>query len=161
MSVDHFTRFSVCYATKNKEAKTAAKCLFDEFVLRYSFPHRILHDQGTEFNNELFNQLEKLCGIGKCRSTPYPPMGNGKSEPMNRTLLGMLRTLPEKAKSKWKDHLQKMVHAYNSTVHLSTRFSPFFLMYGRDTILPVDLMFGNSLLKQGKTLETGAHLGSL
>ena len=149
--VDHFTRFSVCYATKNKEAKTAAKCLFDEFVLRYGFPHRILHDQGTEFNNDLFNQLEKLCGIGKCRTTPYHPMGNGKCERMNRTLLGMLRTLPEKAKSKWKDHLQKMVHAYNATVHRSTGFSPFFLMYGRDPILPVDLMFGNSLLKQGKT----------
>ena len=139
--VDHFTRYAVCYATRNKEAKTAAKCLFDDFVLRYGFPHRLLHDQGTEFENKLFAELKRLTGIAGSRTTPYHPMCNGKAERFNRTLLGMLRTLPETSKRSWKDHLQKVVYAYNATVSRSTGYTPHFLLYGREPQLRIDVMF--------------------
>ena len=110
-------------------------------MLKYGFPTQILHDQGGEFENELFYQLEKLSGVKRSHTTPYHPMCNGKAERFNRTLLAMLRTLPESGKSKWKDHLQKIVHAYNATVRRSTGYTPFYLMFGREPVLPVDFLF--------------------
>ena len=139
--VDHFTRYAVCYPTKDKKGPTAAKCLFNDFVLKYGFPAQILHDQGGEFENKMFYELEKLSGVKRKHTTPYHPMCNGKAERFNRTLLAMLRTLPESGKSKWKDHLQKMVHAYNATVRRSTGYSPFYLMFGREPVLPIDFLF--------------------
>ena len=100
--------------------------VFNGFILKYGFPSRIHHDQGGEFENELFARLHQLTGIDKSHTTPYHPSGNGQTERMSRTLISMLKTLEEKEKLTWKDHLDKLAFAYNVTTHKSTGYSPFF-----------------------------------
>ena len=88
---DHFTRYAQTFPTRNQLAKTTAKVLFENFIVHYGFPPRLYSNQGRNFEN---NVIKELCSlVGKSRTTPYHPMGNGMTERFNQTLLNMLGTL--------------------------------------------------------------------
>ena len=60
-------------------------------------------------------------------------------ERFNRILFSVLRTLRENRKERWKDSLNKVVHAYNCMRNNVTGFSPLYLLFGRSPRLPFNL----------------------
>jgi transposase InsO family protein len=155
---DHFTRYAVAIPTRNMTAHTTAEAVFNHFIVPYGFPKRIHTDQGANFESRLFRDLCALGGIRKSHTTPYHPMGNGLCERFNRTLMNMLGTLEPDQKRDWKSHVAPMVHAYNCVRQESTRMTPYFLMFGRDPRLPVDLAFGLGKDTTGQTTTKYAEI---
>ena len=135
---DHYTKFSQAYATKDNTSLSAARKLFSDYIPKFGWPGKFHHDKGREFNSSLFEELHRLSGIGVSNTTPYHPMGNGSVERLNRSLINMLKALPEDRKKRWKEHLPHLMFAYNSTIHKSTGYSPFYLVFGRESRLPID-----------------------
>ena len=139
---NHFTRYAQAIPTRNQTARTAARVLFNNFIVHYGFQARIHSDQGQCFESNLIKELCTIANVEKSHTTPYYPMGNGQVERFNQTLLQMLGTMEESKKSDWKAHVPSLVHAYYSTFHDSTGYSPFFLMFERHPRLAIDAFFG-------------------
>ncbi|KAI4883695.1 hypothetical protein NFI96_009130 [Prochilodus magdalenae] len=142
---DHFTRYAQAFVTKDQKATTVAKVLCEKFFVHYGLPARIHSDQGRDFESRLIKELLSMLGIKKSRTSPYHPQGDPQPERFNRTLLSMLGTLDPSQKSKWSQHISQLVHAYNCTRNDATAWSPYFLMFGREARLPVDLCFAAAL----------------
>ena len=139
---DHFTRYTQAYITKTQTTQMTAKTLWDKFIVHYGLPKKILMDQGENFESQLVADLCKLIGMWKIQTSPYHLQTNSQCERFNSTLINMLGTLPKEKKSEWKNHIGRLVHAYNCTQNSATGFSPYFLMFGRQHHLPVDIALG-------------------
>ena len=60
----------------------------------------------------------------------------------------MLRTITEGNKQNWKNQLNKLTYAFNCTRRSVTGFSPFYLMFGRNPRLPIDVLIENNTGEQ-------------
>ena len=99
--------------------------------MKYGIPNVIHTDNGKAFCNRIVNELLNRCGVKHSTSTPYHSMGNAVAERCQQVILNMLGTLKPAKKQKWHNHCDYISYAYNTSVHVSTGLTPYFLMFGR------------------------------
>ena len=139
---DVHSRFTVCVPTKDQRAKTVADALAKEWIYRFGLMSRLHSDRGRSFENLIVEELCSIFGVRKSRTAAYHPQSNAFPERFNRTLHDLLRVLSADKKRKWPRYLPEVTWLYNITPHSVTKFSPFFLFFGRSPKLPADLLFG-------------------
>ena len=137
--VDCFTRWTEAFPLPDKTAHSVADAFFNNVVCRFGMPIVIHSDQGREFENKIIHELCLIGGSHKTRTSPYHPEGDGMVERFNRTLLMMLAMVAGKNRDDWDDLLPAVMMAYRSSVHESTGYSPYRLMFGEECTLPMDI----------------------
>ena len=60
---------------------------------------------------------------------------------MNQTIICMIGKLQEDKKACWSKHLPELLLAYNATHSAVTGYSPYYLLFGRRSRIPVDYLF--------------------
>ena len=140
--MDYFTKWVEAYALPNHTALVVADKLVNEWVCRYGAPLHLHSDQGRDFESNLFKEVCRLLDIRKTHTTPYHPQSDGQVERFNRTLKLMLRSFVNVNQNDWDDHLSFVTMAYRSSIHKSTKCTPNLLMFGREILLPIDIVVG-------------------
>ena len=136
---DYFSKWTEAFPIENKCADTVADVLVDKIILRFEMTLVIHSDQGCEFENVLMKSLCTLLGCVKTRTAPYHPKSDGMVERFNRTCLMMLSMFVNDRQDNWSELLPFVMHAYHTSVHESTGYSPFRLMMGDECSLPQDV----------------------
>ena len=138
------------FPMKNECADTVADILVENIILRFGMPLVIHSDQGREFENGLMKSLCALLGCTKTRTAPYHPESDGMIERFNWTCLMMLSMFVNDRRDNWNELLPFVMHAYRTSVHESTGYSPFRLMMGEECSLPQDVSTAELRTKREK-----------
>ena len=109
---DYFSKLTEAFPIKNKCADTVADVLVEKMILRFGMPLVIHSDQ---------------------------PELDGMIERFNRTCLMMWSMFVNDRRDNWNELLPYVMHAYRTSVHESTSYSPFRLMMGEECLLPQDV----------------------
>ena len=122
----------------NKKAETVLKAYMNNMYCKYGGLFKILSDNGTEFKNKLMEEVSKELGVEyKVYSPPYRPQSNGQIESFHYFLKACIAKHIN-PQLEWDDIVPLAYTAYNFLPNDHSRESPFFLMYGRDPLLPLN-----------------------
>ena len=118
-----------------------SKRLVEDKLCRFGIPQKIHSDQGRQFESKLLQEMCKMLGIDKTRTTPYHPQSDGLVERFNYTLVTIMSAHVASNQKDWDDQLPYVMMAYRSSDHETTGMSPNMLMFGCQVSTPLDLMF--------------------
>ena len=80
--VDEYSRYPFAFALPEITTEAAIQCLTNLFLL-FGPPSYVHSDRGSQFESNKFRTFLDSWNIGKLRTTPYHPSGNGHVERFN------------------------------------------------------------------------------
>ena len=94
--IDHLTGWPEAFPILDKSADTIVSTFINKYLPVQMCPQYILSDNGTEFKNNLMDQVLKQLGIEQIFSATYHPQSNGQLEVFHKYLKPTLKKLCEK-----------------------------------------------------------------
>jgi hypothetical protein len=127
---EYLSKYPFAVPIKSKLAAEIAEHLFN-FISLFGPPELMLSDRGKEFINQLVDELLNQIGIEHVVTSSYHPRTDGLTEKYNQTLLRALRKHADDNPTTWPKWLPYCLMAYRDTIHSSTGYTPYELMFGR------------------------------
>ena len=137
--MDYTSKWLEAYALRNVTTETVVKCLID-MTTRVGIPEEVLTDNDSNFVSKTMREYCTTMGIEQMKTSPYHLQTDGMVERFNATLKRLLRKLTQNPKVEWDECLPYVLWAYRGTVHKTTGFSPYQMLYGRPMRMPLDQM---------------------
>lgn len=144
VATEYLTKWPEARAIPNAKASSVVSFFYEDIICRHGCPKVLLTDRGTHFVNEMLDSLCIELGVKHKLSTAYHPQTNGLVERFNRTLCEALAKYANEHKDDWDVYLTSVLFAYRTKRHDTTRHEPFYLMYGRDAVLPIEFAVSTS-----------------
>lgn len=86
---------------------------------------------GTEYKNEIFDNVCKILSIDQKFATAYHPQSVGSLERNHRFLNEYLRHFISEERDDWDSWLPYYTFCYNTSPHTDHEFTPFELVFGK------------------------------
>ena len=142
-----------CVPLKTKTVEEVTQAYIDNVYSKFGGSLKILSDNGTEFKNRVFKQVAKELGVEyKLYTPPSHPTSNGRIEGFHAFLKACIskHVAPQ---IEWDVLVPLACAAYNFMPNEHSKESPFFLMFGRDPVLPLNILLGPKMRYLGNVMN--------
>ena len=157
------TGYVFCIPLKTKTTEEVLQAYIDNVYSKFGGSLKILSDNGTEFKNKIFEQIAKELGVVyKLYTPPYYPASNGRIQGFHAFLKSCI-SKHISSQLEWDDLVPLACAVYNFIRNEHLKESPFFLMFGRDLVLPLNTLLEPKIRYMGNdvniiSLETMKNL---
>jgi transposase InsO family protein len=161
VAIDYFTNWVEAAPMKTLTAEETIRVFFQIIISRHGCPERLLSDSGTQFTSDLMKKLCECFNITKIESSPYHQQANGKVEKFIGFLKKALTLITPRDKlEKWNELIDHCLLVYRTSVSRVLNDNPFYLLYGRDALLPQDLAFGLNFHNINRSVRHNNEVGN-
>jgi hypothetical protein len=144
VAMDKFTKWIKAKPIKKLDGSSTIK-FFNEIIRRYGVPHSIITDKGTNFVKRVFANYCGKKGIRLDLASVVHTQTNGQVEKANGLILAGIKPRLveplERSAGCWVEELPSVLWSLRTTPNRSVGFTPFFLVYGAEAVLPTDIEF--------------------
>jgi len=91
------------------------------------------------FTSGEFDEFAIGMGINVLNSSPYYAQANGQAEASNKGIFKHIKQKIEENPRRWHTLLNEALLSYQMACHVSTKVSPYQLVYGHDAVLPWEM----------------------
>lgn len=168
--VDRFTKYGHFIPLPHPyTVHTMAQAFIDNVFKLHGPPISIVTDRDRIFTSNMWQGIFKAMKVKLRLSTAYHPQSDGHTERVNQCLENFLRCMVFQEPKKWCSWLPLAEWWYNTTYHITTKFTPFQALYNYPSPMisevaipgPIDSEAKDFLTKKtGHTIQTKGQSGS-
>ncbi|RWS28099.1 pol polyprotein-like protein [Leptotrombidium deliense] len=140
VATEYFTKYAIVRCFPDATAAMTAQFLVENIICTFGAPREVITDRGVQFRSSLMQEVIKLMHTKHKMTTAFHPQTNGLCERFNGTLATMISHYVDSVHKEWDRVIHFLVFAYNSSVQSTTKFSPHFLMFGKEPLTPLEVM---------------------
>jgi transposase InsO family protein len=150
VAVDKFSKWIEARPITNLRAEQAVS-FFTDIIHRFKVPNSIITDIRSQFTDRKFLEFCDKYHISMDWAAVAHPQTNGQVERANDMILQGLKPRIfdrlNKSGRKWLQKLPSVIWSLRTTPSRATGFTPSFLVYGAEAVLPMDLEYGSPRVK--------------
>lgn len=133
VATDVFSKFVLVQPFREAKAEPLIEFVENMIFRLFGVPEIILTDNGTQFVSKAFKALLQEYNVNHWLTPAYHPQVNN-TERVNRVITTAIRATLKKEHKHWADDIQAIANAIRTAVHDSTKYSPYFVVFGRNQV---------------------------
>jgi hypothetical protein len=138
--VEHFTKWVEVKPVMNITSATIQKFFWQNIICHYGVPQQITIDNAKYFDSAMFKDFYHQVKTKVSFASVYHPQSNGVVERANTLIFKAIKKiLKGEKKGKWAEVMPMAIWSYNTTVYRATNFTPFWLLFGAEVVLPEEI----------------------
>lgn len=133
VATDVFSKFVLVQTFREAKASSLVEFVENMIFRLFGVPEVVLTDNGSQFVSKQFRELLEAYHVSHRLTPAYHPQVNN-TERVNRVITTAIRATLKKEHKHWADDIQEIANAIRNAVHDSTKYSPYFIVFGRNMV---------------------------